>query len=61
VELPNILSVVGCEDLQEGGRHSEGWIWKGCKLVELLGVVGNKGKWSMERAAKWLMVKLALS
>jgi len=28
VELPKIPSVVGCNDLQEGERHSNGW--RGC-------------------------------
>ena len=33
----------------------------GLKLVELLDVVGSKGRWSMERAARWLIVKLTSS
>jgi len=44
LELYKKPSVVGCKDLQEGGRHSEGLRGKGWKLVELLGVVGSKGK-----------------
>jgi hypothetical protein len=43
VELPKIPSVVGCKNLQE----AEGipMVEKvGCKLVELHGVVGSKGK-----------------
>jgi len=44
VELPKIPSVVGCNDLQEGGRHSEGYRGKGWNLVDLHGVVGSKGR-----------------
>jgi len=51
VELPKIPSVVGP---QGPSRRRKTFRWLkglGCKLVELLGVVGTR-----ERAARWLMV-----
>jgi hypothetical protein len=47
VELPKIPSIVG---LQVPSRRRKTFRWLkglGCKLVELLGVVGSKGKSSM--------------
>jgi len=55
VELPKIPSVVGCKNLQE----TEGILIVEevrCKLVELLSVVGSKGK-----SGKVVDVKLASS
>jgi hypothetical protein len=46
MELPKIPSVVGCKNLQE--EESNLMVAEvRCKLVELLGVVGSKGKSSM--------------
>ena len=55
MELPKIPSVVGCKNLQqaEGIPMVEE---VRCKLVELLGVVGSKGKTRMV-----VVVKLASS